>query len=224
MSNSPGCGDLLGGEETRVNIGIKSVERVLGDSTPAGLVSAGAQMNGSNRGSGSFRGSTKRPRKGSARENWDRAAEAEQASRDKPSGKARRTSSGSGGRARTLPVAHRREVSATREDVATDQLCSPTRVTRRTTAHTAEVEAADAEDDASEGSDTHGERRVEALQRAATMRGGGVTASLVLVKWCSLPQEVPAACGWGRGGGRGRCQGRGRDRGRGQGRQGPVPG
>ena len=146
--------------------------------------------------------SAKRPRKGSARENWDRA-EADQSRREKAgdgacgAAKVRRTSSGSG-RARTPPAARNRAASATREVDAAEQPRIPTsRVTRRGTAAEAggDGEAGDADDeadheadDASEGSDTHGERRVESLQRAATMRGGGEVASLVLVKWCSLPQ------------------------------------
>ena len=146
--------------------------------------------------------SAKRPRKGSARENWDRA-EADQARREKSgdgagsTSKVRRTGSGSG-RARTPPAARKRAASATREVDAAEQPRIPTgRVTRRGTAAEAggDGEAGDADDeadheadDASEGSDTHGERRVESLQRAATMRGGGEVASLVLVKWCSLQQ------------------------------------
>ena len=146
--------------------------------------------------------SAKRPRKGSARENWDRA-EADQARREKSgdgagsTSKVRRTGSGSG-RARTPPAARKRAASATSEVDAAEQPRIPTgRVTRRGTAAEAggDGEAGDADDeadheadDASEGSDTHGERRVESLQRAATMRGGGEVASLVLVKWCSLPQ------------------------------------
>ena len=148
--------------------------------------------------------SAKRPRKGSARENWDRA-EADQSRREKSgdgargASKVRRTGSGSG-RARTPPAARKRSASATKESDAAEaeQPRSPSsRVTRRGTAPVApgdgsevgEADDADDEaDDASEGSDTHGERRVESLQRAATMRGGGEVASLVLVKWCSLPQ------------------------------------
>ena len=149
--------------------------------------------------------SAKRPRKGSARENWDRA-EADQARREKSgdgagsTSKVRRTGSGSG-RARTPPAAQKRAASATREADAAEaeQPRSPSsRVTRRGTAPAArggdgevgeaDDDADDEADDASEGSDTHGERRVESLQRAATMRGGGEVASLVLVKWCSLPQ------------------------------------
>ena len=146
--------------------------------------------------------SAKRPRKGSARENWDRA-EADQSRREKSgdgagsTSKVRRTGSGSG-RARTPPAARKRGTSATRESDAAEQPRSPSsRVTRRGTAPTAQGgdgevgdadDADDEADDASEGSDTHGERRVESLQRAATMRGGGEVASLVLVKWCSLPQ------------------------------------
>ena len=102
---------------------------------------------------------------------------------------------------------------------ATEQPRSPTRrVARRGTAPTtldggaeaadaaaeaddeAEEAAEEAPDDASEGSDTHGERRVESLQRAATVRGAGEVASLVLVKWASLPQATPspnAAAGLG---------------------------
>ena len=127
----------------------------------------------------------------------------------------RRTGSSSG-RTRTPPGARKRGVSATREADATEQPRSPTRrVARRGTAPTAldgGAEAADAAaeaddeaeeeapDDASEGSDTHGERRVESLQRAATVRGAGEVASLVLVKWASLPQVTPspnAAAGLG---------------------------
>jgi hypothetical protein len=148
--------------------------------------------------------SAKRPRKGSARENWDRA-EADQARREKTGdgagsmSKVRRTGSGSG-HARTTPAARKRTASAPREADAAEQPRIPTsRVTRRGTAPEAPAggdgeagdaadEADDEADDASEGSDTHGERRVESLQRAATMRGGGEVASLVLVKWCSLPQ------------------------------------
>ena len=134
---------------------------------------------------------TKRPRKGSARENWDRA-EADQARREK-------SGNGDGGKSKVRrtgapPAARKRAVSATRETNVADQLRSPSsRITRRANAAQADVDgdpadADDEADDASDGSDTHGERRVEALQRAATMRGGGETASLVLVKWCSLPQ------------------------------------
>ena len=167
--------------------------------------------------------SAKRPRIGSARENWDRA-EAAQARREKSAGgaasrsKVRRTGSGSG-RTRTPPGARKRGASATREADATEQPRSPTRrVARRGTAPTAldggaeaadaaaeaddeaEEAAEEAPDDASEGSDTHGERRVESLQRAATVRGAGEVASLVLVKWASLPQVTPspnAAAGLG---------------------------
>ena len=116
----------------------------------------------------------------------------------------RRTGSGSG-RTRTPPGARKRGVSATREADATEQPRSPTRrVARRGTAPTAlddaaaeaddeaEEAAEEAPDDASEGSDTHGERRVESLQRAATVRGAGEVASLVLVKWASLPQVTPS--------------------------------
>ena len=119
----------------------------------------------------------------------------------------RRTGSGSG-RARMPPGARKRGVSATREADATEQPRSPTRrVARRGTAPTAldggadaaaeaddeaEEAAEEAPDDASEGSDTHGERRVESLQRAATVRGAGEVASLVLVKWASLPQVTPS--------------------------------
>ena len=159
--------------------------------------------------------SAKRPRIGSARENWDRA-EAAQARREKSAGgaasrsKVRRTGSGSG-RTRTPPGARKRGASATREADATEQPRSPTRrVARRGTAPTAldggaeaadaaaeaddeaEEAAEEAPDDASEGSDTHGERRVESLQRAATVRGAGEVASLVLVKWASLPQATPS--------------------------------
>ena len=150
--------------------------------------------------------SAKRPRKGSARENWDRA-EADQSRREKSgdgarsASKVRRTGSGSG-RARTPPAARKRSTSATGESDAAEPPRSPSsRVTRRGTAPTApggdgevgeaDDDADDEADDASEGSDTHGERRVESLQRAATMRGGGEVASLVLVKWCSLPQVRP---------------------------------
>ena len=124
----------------------------------------------------------------------------------------RRTGSGSG-RTRMPPGAQKRGVSATREADATEQPRSPTRrVARRGTAPTAlddaaaeaddeaEEAAEEAPDDASEGSDTHGERRVESLQRAATVRGAGEVASLVLVKWASLPQVTPtpnAAAGLG---------------------------
>ena len=166
--------------------------------------------------------SAKRPRIGSARENWDRA-EAAQARREKSAGaagrsKVRRTGSGSG-RTRAPPGARKRGASATREADATEQPRSPTRrVARRGTAPTAldggaeaadaaaaaddeaEEAAEEAPDDASEGSDTHGERRVESLQRAATVRGAGEVASLVLVKWASLPQVTPspnAAAGLG---------------------------
>ena len=147
--------------------------------------------------------SAKRPRKGSARENWDRA-EADQSRREKAgdgacsAAKVRRTGSGSG-RARTPPAARKRGTAATRESDAAEQPRSPSsRVSRRGTAPAApsgdgevgeaDDDADDEADDASEGSDTHGERRVESLQRAATMRGGGEVASLVLVKWCSLAQ------------------------------------
>ena len=151
--------------------------------------------------------SAKRPRIGSARENWDRA-EAAQARREKSAGaaasrsKVHRTGSGSG-HMRTPPGARKRGVSTTREVDASEQPRSPTRrVARRGTAPTAldggaeaddeaEEAAEEAPDDASEGSDTHGERRVESLQRAATVRGAGEVASLVLVKWASLPQVTP---------------------------------
>ena len=174
-----------------------------------------------NRSTRSGAASSKRPRIGSARENWDRA-EAAQARREKSAGaagrsKVRRTSSGSG-RTRAPPGARKRGASATREADATEQPRSPTRrVSRRGTAPTAldggaeadaaaeaddeaEEAAEEAPDDASEGSDTHGERRVESLQRAATVRGAGEVASLVLVKWASLPQVTPspnAAAGLG---------------------------
>ena len=176
-----------------------------------------------NRSTRSGAASSKRPRIGSARENWDRA-EAAQARREKSAGgaasrsKVRRTGSSSG-RTRTPPGARKRGASATREADATEQPRSPTRrVSRRGTAPTAldggaeaadaaaeaddeaEEAAEEAPDDASEGSDTHGERRVESLQRAATVRGAGEVASLVLVKWASLPQVTPtpnAAAGLG---------------------------
>ena len=52
---------------------------------------------------------------------------------------------------------------------------------------------ADAEEnwdpDAIDESEDEGERRIETLQRAMTMRGAGIEASRVLVKWKGLPQE-----------------------------------
>ena len=54
------------------------------------------------------------------------------------------------------------------------------------------TDAADFDPDAveaSDGSDDEGERRIETLQRAMTMRGAGISAARVLVKWKSLPQE-----------------------------------
>ena len=58
-----------------------------------------------------------------------------------------------------------------------------------TDGHDADVEFDPDAVEESDGSDDEGERHIETLQRAMTMRGAGISAARVLVKWRSLPQE-----------------------------------
>ena len=125
--------------------------------------------------------SAKRPRKGSARDNWDRA-EADQARREKTGdgagsmSKVRRTGSGSG-HARTTPAARKRIASAPREADAAEQPRIPTsRVTRRGTAPEAPAggdgEAGDAADEEDPGAVAGGEAAL-----ALALAGGEATPS-----------------------------------------------